>query len=315
MSLPVESKSFGLKTLLRFDVPLFRYSTFQIGGPARYFSEPSSVEEIEALLEFARSEELPVLTIGKGSNLLFPDEGFPGLVMTLIRFEPKKILFDEEQCTVTASSGVNLYRLAMACREACLGGIEFLSHIPGTLGGALVMNAGFGRFPGQPMEIGDRVEEVTVLTPEGELRKLGAGEVEFRYRETNLDPFIILEARLKLYKARREEIQAEIRSNFNYRNRVQDLRYPSAGSVFKNPSGAPGSSGQLIDKVGLKGERVGGAMISERHANFIVNTGGAKASDVLALIQLAQAKVFEAFGVRLEPEIRRITAPLGELRS
>ncbi len=306
MSLPEESKVSELRVPLRFDVPLSRYSTLQIGGNARYFSEPSSVDELQSLLEFARTEQLPVIGIGKGSNILFPDTGFPGLVITFIHYEPERIAFDPSEETVTASSGVNLYRLALACRDAELGGLEFLSHVPGTLGGALMMNAGFSRFPGKKMEIGELVEEVTVLTPEGNIQRLRKEEISFSYRKTSLEGMILLEGRLKLHRSSREAVQAEIKANFDYRNRVQDLRYPSAGSVFKNPGGNHGSSGQLIEKAGLKGKRIGKAMISDKHANFIVNLGGAKAQDVLELIQLAQEKVWEAFGVRLETEVRII---------
>ena len=307
MNLHDESKALDLKTQLRSDVSLTRYSTFQIGGRARFFAEPSQTAELECLLQFARSEELPFLVIGKGSNILFPDEGFPGLVITLIRFEQNRIEFDRERSTVTASSGINLYRLATAARDAGLAGLEFLSHVPGTLGGALMMNAGFSRERGTKKEIGDLVEEVTVLGPDGELRRLGRDQLTFDYRRTNLDGWIILEARLALKAGPPEKIQTEILANFAYRNGVQDLRYPSAGSVFKNPEGKQGSSGQLIEEVGLKGHRIGGAMISERHANFIVNRGGARASEVVELVQLAQDRVLEAHGVRLEPEIRILT--------
>lgn len=309
MNLPDESKIFEPKTLLRSDVSLARYSTFQIGGNARFFSEPASLEELRFLLDFARTEELPFLAIGKGSNILFPDDGFPGLVITFIHFAPNNIVFDEEREGVTASSGVNLYRLALAARDAGFGGLEFLSHIPGTLGGALMMNAGFSRLPGQKREIGDWVEEVTVITSEGELRCLKREELLFHYRETSLEGMIILEARLKLYRAKPEKIQEEIQACFRYRNGVQDLRYPSAGSVFKNPQGKQGSSGQLIDKVGLKGKKIGGAMISDRHANFIVNIGGARSTHVKDLITLAQDRVLETFGIHLEPEIRIIRSP------
>lgn len=315
MSLPDESRLSGLRIPLRYNVLLSRFSTFRIGGPARFFSEPTSCEELEGLLQFARSEGLPVLIIGKGSNILFPDDGFPGLVITTIHFEPNKIICDAVEETVTASSGVNLYRLALTARDAHLGGIEFLSHIPGTLGGALMMNAGFSRFAGKKAELGDVVEEVTVLTLEGEPRSLRREDLEFSYRKSNLEGWVILEAKLRLRAAKPEDIQREIQANFDYRNRVQDLRYPSAGSVFKNTPGAPASSGQLIEKIGLKGKRVGGAMISDRHGNFIVNLGGARASDVLELIEMAQKKVFEAFGIHLEPEIRIIESPLVEVLS
>ena len=156
------------------------------------------------------------------------------------------------------------------------------------------------------MEIGNYVEEVVVLTAEGEVQTLDRSRLKFGYRTSNLEGFMILEGRLKLFPARPDEIHHEIQESFSYRNRVQDLRYPSIGSIFKNPGAQQGSSGQLIEKAGLKGKRIGGAMISDRHANFIVNVGGAKASEVLELIALAQEKVLEQFGVHLEPEIRII---------
>ncbi|MBI2167095.1 MAG: UDP-N-acetylmuramate dehydrogenase [Candidatus Omnitrophica bacterium] len=304
MNLPDGLKTAEFRIPLRFDVSLARYSTFQIGGPARYFAEPTTSEELELLLQFARQEKIPFLAIGKGSNLLFPDEGFPGLVATLIHFEPERIVFDKTNYTVTVSSGIHLYRLALAARDQGFGGLEFLSHIPGTVGGALVMNAGFSRFPGRKMEIGDFVQEVSALTPAGEAVRLGRESLEFSYRKSNLEGLVLLGAQLKLFPRDREEIQKEIQANFSYRNKVQDVRYPSVGSVFKNPPGDSGSAGQLIDRAGLKGKRIGGAMISPRHANFIVNVGGARATDVLRLIELVQEKVSELFGVRLEPEVR-----------
>lgn len=304
MNLPDGLKTTEFRIPLRFDVSLARYSTFQIGGPARYFAEPTTRQELELLLQFARQEKIPFLAIGKGSNLLFPDEGFPGLVVTFIHFEPDRIAFDRENYIVTASSGINLYRLSLASRDQGFGGVEFLSHIPGTVGGALMMNAGFSRLSGPKMEIGDLVQEVSALTPAGEGVRLGRESLEFSYRRSNLEGLVLLEAQLKLFPRDREEIQKEIQANFSYRNKVQDVRYPSVGSVFKNPPGDLGSAGQLIDRAGLKGKRFGGAMISPRHGNFIVNVGGAKASDVLRLIELVQEKVSEAFGVRLEPEVR-----------
>ena len=294
------------KLLLRTDVSLSRYSTFQIGGNARFFAEPAHLNELQSLLAFARSEGIPVLGIGKGSNVLFPDQGFPGLVITFIHYEPKRIEFDPEHFVVTASSGVNLYRLALACRDAGFGGVEFLSHVPGTLGGALMMNAGFSRTPGVKNEIGELVEEITVLTPEGDIRILERSALAFHYRKSGLEGHILLEAKLKLFWAEPEVIQREIEACFSYRNRVQDLRYPSAGSVFKNPESGQGPAGQLIERVGLKGHRIGNAMFSDKHGNFIVNLGGARASEVLGLIHLAQEKVLEKFGVPLEPEIRII---------
>ncbi len=293
-------------TIPRKDVALSRFSTFQIGGDAKFFAEPKNLEGLKSLLEFAKSEEVPVIGIGKGSNVLFPDEGFPGLVITFIHYEPTHIIFDIERTTVTVSAGVNLYRLALAARDAGFGGTEFLSHIPGTVGGALMMNAGFSRVPGKRMEIGNLAEEITTLTPDGVICHLGREEISFHYRKSGLEGYILLEARLRLHRAKPEDIQTEIEACFEYRNTVQDLRYPSAGSIFKNPGANQDSAGQLIDQAGLRGRRIGNAMISDRHANFIVNLGGAKASHVIELIQLAQEKVFEKFEVRLEPEVRII---------
>ncbi len=309
MNLPDESKIPALETLLRSEVSLARYSTLQTGGPARFFSEPKTQQELIRLLQFTRSEGLPFLVIGKASNILFPDEGFPGLVITLIHFEQNRIAFDRERHTATVSSGVNLYRLATVCRDAGLGGTEFLSHIPGTLGGAVRMNAGFSRVRGVKKEIGDLVEELTVLTEDGHVCSLSRTDLIFQYRHTNLDGTIILEAKLGLTPASPEEIQSEILANFAYRNSVQDLRYPSAGSVFKNPQASQGSCGQMIEQVGLKGKRIGGAMISDRHANFIVNVGGARSADIIELVRLAQQRVWEEFAVRLEPEIQIIQTP------
>ena len=168
------------------------------------------------------------------------------------------------------------------------------------------MNAGFGRAGRSYQEIKDVIHSLTLLDLEGRLRTLEKGEVEFGYRTSNLPAGIVVDATFQVVKSTTEAVRIEVKANFAYRNSVQDLRYPSAGSVFKNPGASQGSSGQLIEKAGLKGKKIGGAMISDKHANFIVNVGGAKASQVVELITCAQEKVFEAFEIRLEPEIRII---------
>ncbi len=295
-----------LKTSLRHNVSLARYCTMQVGGPATYFAEPTREEELIELLDFARHENIPWMILGKGSNVLFQDEGYPGLVVTLIHYEQDRIEFDPEGLRVTASSGIYLYRLVLVCRDKGMGGIEFLANVPGTLGGALIMNAGFSRFPGQRNEIGDLIEEVTVLQPNGKKETLLQSDLDFSYRRSNLNGKIILSATLKVWRRRSEEIEKEVQANFEYRNSKQDLKHPSSGSVFKNPLPPTPSAGQLIERLELKGMRVGGAKVSELHGNYIINAGGAKSSDVIELMTKIQQAVLDGTGIKLEPEVRII---------
>ncbi len=298
-----------LKVSLRPNVLLARYTTMQVGGEALYFAEPTCEDELLEAIEFARQEKISFMVLGKGSNVIFPDAGYPGLVITLIHFQDNRIEFDPENPRVTVSSGVHLYRFALACRNAGLGGAEFLANIPGTLGGAVVMNAGFSRFPGQLNEIGDLVEEVTVLSEDGSKERLARKDLAFSYRHSNLEGRIVLEAKLLLWRRKPEEIEKEIRANFDYRNRKQDLLHPSSGSIFKNPKAPNPSAGQLIEKLGLKGTRVGSAMVSEKHGNYIINCGQAKSSDVIELIEKIQKTVLDATEVFLEREVRIIEKP------
>jgi UDP-N-acetylmuramate dehydrogenase len=282
----------------------------QVGGPAEYFAEPNTEEELFDLIEFARHENIPFMIVGKGSNVIFPDEGFSGLVITLIHYEQNQILFDEERPFVTASAGIFLYRLCLACRDHGLGGAEFLANIPGTVGGAVIMNAGFSRFAGQRNEIGDILEEVAVLTPEGQKETWTKKDLHFSYRHSNLEGRIVLSATLHLWPRPSDVIQKEIRANFDYRNHKQDLKHPSSGSIFKNPetllNNERVTAGQLIDRLELKGTRIGNAMVSEKHGNYIINTGGAKSADLVQLIQQIQKTVLDATGIQLEPEVRII---------
>ena len=295
-----------LKTSLRHNVPLSRFSTMQVGGPAAVFAEPAREEELLELLEFARHENLPFFILGKGSNVIFPDEGFPGLVITLIHFEQDHIRFDSEKSLLSVSSGIYLYRLALACRDMGIAGTEFLANIPGTFGGALYMNAGFSRFPGQRNEISDLVEDVTVINPAGKKEIMKKEDLEFSYRRSNLEGKVILSGTLRVWKRNKEIIEKEIRANFEYRNQKQDLQHPSSGSIFKNPPAPSLSAGRLIDQCGLKGTQVGGAMVSPKHGNYIVNAGGAKSSDIIELIHKIQKWVLDGTGVLLEPEVRII---------
>lgn len=302
MSLPVDSKTF-----IHTDVPLKSYSTFKIGGPARYFAEPATREELFQVLEFQRAEELRLLVIGRGSNLLISDHGFNGLALSLRSFEPTSFSVENERF-LRASGGMSLFRLAVLSQECSLGGAEFVCHIPGTVGGAVVMNAGFGR-PGQGYhEIKDILDSFTVIDlSSGALKTFRREDILFEYRHTHLPPHsLVLEAVFKLHPKPKSEVESEIKANFSYRNLVQDLRFPSAGSTFKNSKGASLTSGQLLDRARMKGARSGGAMVSERHANFFLNVDHATAEDVLSLISTAQKRVFEEFGVQLEPEVRYV---------
>jgi len=296
----------GLGISPRPNVRLSQFCTMQVGGPAQFFLEPTCEEELAEALEFSRLEKIPYFILGKGSNVIFGDEGFPGLVITLIHYDDNHIQFNRDNWSVTASCGVHLYRLASACRDAGFGGAEFLANIPGTVGGAAVMNAGFSRIPGQKNEIGDLIEEVTVLTQTGQKIKIQREDLEYSYRHSNLQGQIVLDAKLQLWPRDTEEIAKEIRANFDYRNSKQDLKHPSSGSIFKNPAGLNISAGQLVEKAGLKGVSIGGAMVSPRHGNYIINTGSARSSDIIELIQHIQKMVFDATEIILEPEVRII---------
>ena len=298
-----------LKSTLRHKVNLSLYTTMQVGGPATYFAEPANENELSELVEYAVTEKIPYFILGKGSNVLFSDEGFPGLVITTIHMDHEKVTVDVEKSRATASAGMHLYRFVLALRDAGLGGGEFLANIPGTIGGALMMNAGFSRFPGQTNEIGDIAEEVCFLDEHGKRQTWKRDELDFKYRRSNLRGKVILSGTFQLWPRDKEEIQKEIKANFDYRNSKQDLKHPSSGSIFKNPGLPHPSAGLLIEKAGLKGFQVGGAMVSAKHGNYIVNAGGAKTTDVLQLIEKVQKAVFESAGVFLEPEVHVIEVP------
>lgn len=298
MNLPID-----IKTLLRPNVRLSQYTTMQVGGLAKFFADPATEEELLELIDYARHEKMPFMILGKGSNTIFPDEGWPGVVISLLRFEQDKIIFDPDQPRVTASAGIFLYRLVLACRDHRLGGSEFLCNVPGTVGGALIMNAGFSRFAGQRNEIGDIVEDVTVMNADGKKETIARKDLQFSYRHSNLHGKIVLGGTLHLWYRPSEDIQKEIKANFDYRNEKQDLTKPSSGSIFKNPGGEF-SAGQLIDKCGLKGTRIGDAMVSPKHGNYFINAGQAKSSEFVQLIEKIQKAVFDATGILLEPEVR-----------
>ncbi|MBI3990598.1 MAG: UDP-N-acetylmuramate dehydrogenase [Candidatus Omnitrophica bacterium] len=286
---------------LRLNEPLSRHTTFRIGGPVDYFIEPADLYQLKKTLSFCRKEKLAFMVIGSGSNLLVNDAGVKGIVIKLNSPYFKKV--NVKGLSVTAGAGVKLGRLVQVAAKSGLGGLEFLAGIPGTVGGALIMNAGVkGRDSGSRKEISRFIKEIKALDGKGKIVKLKKNEMRFSYRNSNLGKYIILGARFYLRREPSEAIEKRVKEYLDYKKQTQDLTFPSAGCIFKNPAGH--SAGYLLDKCGLKGKRIGGAKVSERHANFIVNEDGAKAADVLSLVELARKKVKARFGIKLSPEIK-----------
>jgi len=283
---------------VHFDRPLARYTTIGIGGPAACLYEPANLENLSRFLAFLNRESIPYIVIGKGSNLLFTDKGFDGVVMVMGR-GISEFMFEEGMNgpSVTAGAGLPISALVSRCSAEGLSGLEFLVWIPGTVGGAVAMNAGaFGH------ETGSVVSEVHALSPEGDLVVYRKSSLSFGYRCSNIKPGnVIAKVLFHVTRGEHADIADAIAQYGRLRKEKQPLGMRSAGSVFKNPPG--GYAGALIEDAGLKGERVGGAMISGVHANFIVNTGGAASDDVLRLVELARRKVYESAGIELELEI------------
>ena len=277
----------------RFDEPMAAHTRYQIGGPAGCFVEAASVAMLQAAMTFASENELPLTVIGAGSNLLVPGEGLRGLVVK-VDIRTARV----EGTALTAGAGLALARAAAVAHEHGLRGLEFGAGIPGSVGGALAMNAGcWGT------EIGPLVEQVQVVERSGALRTLGRDECEFAYRSSNLRTLgaAIAEATLKLEPGVPAEIEHLMAEHRAWRATAHPLEHPNAGSVFKNPP--DDTAGRLIETAGCKGMRVGAAEVSAKHANFIVNLGGATYADVTGLITLVRARVESQFGVTLELEL------------
>jgi UDP-N-acetylmuramate dehydrogenase len=278
--------------------PLSGLTTFRIGGPAEMFARPRTVRALREMLAWLRERKVAVRIIGAGSNILACDGGVKGCVLKLDRGAFRSI--SVKGTRVSCGAGVPLPALIRRCSREGLSGAEFLAGIPGTVGGALAMNCGVSA-GGTTVSIGDIVEDVTVLRYDGRVRVLKKGGVRFSYRGSSLSRAIVTRAVFSLRRSTPAKVAAGVRS-WVERRRGQEYRYPSAGCVFRNPPGE--SAGRLIDGCGLKGREAGGARISERHANFIVNTGGARCSDVLALMSLIRKEVKKRRGIELRPEIK-----------
>lgn len=280
--------------------PMSLHTSFRIGGPAEWFVEAGSEEAVVRVLALCREEEVPCHVIGNGSNLLVSDAGVPGVVLCLGNAF-SDIAFEGE--TVTAQTGILLARLARMAAQKGLAGLAFAAGIPGTLGGGLYMNA--GAYGGELVQV---VTGARLLFPDGTVRDAEAPELALGYRRSSLmdSGAVALSVTLKLHEGDEAAIFAEMEDLAARRRDKQPLEYPSAGSTFKRPAGH--YAGQLIEAAGLKGARVGGACVSEKHAGFVINDGGATAADVLALCELVQEKVYASSGIHLEREIRFLGA-------
>ena len=285
---------------------LKKYTTMRVGGNARYIFFPTSSDEIKEILDYANEHDVRCILIGNGSNIIFADEGFDGIVIRLFN-NMSKITVDAENCRIYAEAGALLSKIAIYAKDDSLAGMEFAAGIPGTLGGAIVMNA--GAYGG---EMKDIIEYVDVLE-NGTIKRYDNQDMGFEYRksiinedETDryLSSRIIIGAGLKLKKGDKSHIETKMGELRLSRSTKQPLEYPSSGSTFKRPEGY--FAGKLIEDAGLKGYRVGGAMVSEKHAGFVINYDHATTADIIRLIEDVQGKVNEEFGVMLEPEVKII---------
>lgn len=284
-----------LRGVVRADEPLHEHTSLRIGGPS-VMVFPADAEDIARVLRWAHERGVAVYPLGAGTNVLAPDEGLRGVVL---RSKPALDYVRVEGSRLIAGAGASVARVVAQAAQQGLRGAEVLAGVPGSMGGALVMNAGT-----RAGEIGPRVAWVRVLDERGEERRLTPAELQYGYRTSALQrqPWFVLEGMLDLEPGDPAEVRAELDRLLQYRNRTQPLVLPNAGSIFKNPPGD--AAGRLIDAAGCKGWREGGASVSTLHANWIVNEGQATARDVLRLMARVWRAVRDRFGVALEPEIR-----------
>lgn len=279
-------------------VPLAKYTTIKIGGPADLFIQPSSIENLQKVLEVMKRNQIMWRAIGRGSNLLVSDSGIKGAVIQLGSGLDKLEITEDE---IKVGAGYSLISLATVISKKGLSGLEFASGIPGSIGGAVYMNAG-----AHGSDISKILTKAHILFADGQMKWLSNQEMDFSYRTSILQkkPGILLEAVFKLVKGDREKIVSEMQKNKDYRKETQPWNLPCAGSIFRNP--LPYYAGQLIEEAGLKGFSIGGAKISEMHGNFIVNTGSATAKDVLDLIQYVKNTIHQRYSIKIETEVEII---------
>lgn len=277
--------------------PMRRYTTFQVGGLADFLVLPETIDQIKEVIQLAKKEEVPYLLLGNGSNMLVSDCGFSGIVIRFHRFHKMEV--NGEQ--IIAQAGVSLALLGKTAWKHSLTGLEFAAGIPGTLGGAIRMNA--GAYGG---EMKDVVTEVKVLTEQGEILDLSAEQLEFSYRKSVVEErnYVVLEVKMQLQQGNADEIRSYMDELSKQRREKQPLEYASAGSTFKRPEGY--FAGKLIQDAGLRGFAIGDAMVSEKHCGFVINRKKATAKEILDLMKHIRQDVKEKFGVLLEPEVRFI---------
>lgn len=279
--------------------PLANHTTIKIGGPADLFVEPSSIDNLEKVMDLVIEEQIPWRAIGRGSNLLVSDQGIEGVVIKLGAGIDHLEIKDQE---IIVGGGHSIVSLSTIMSKKGFSGLEFASGIPGSVGGAVYMNAG-----AHGSDISKILKKARILFEDGKISWLNNEEMEFSYRTSVLQkkkPGIVLEAVLLLKEGEKSKIVAEMQKNKDYRKETQPYNFPCAGSIFRNP--LPNYAGKLIEVAGLKGYSMGGAKISEMHGNFIINAGNATAQDVLNLIQHVKNTIFELYEIHMETEVEII---------
>jgi UDP-N-acetylmuramate dehydrogenase len=288
----------GTNCPLRSQVSLASLTSFRVGGPAEWYVAPHCLDDLQASFDWAKTQGLPLTLLGAGSNLLVSDSGLSGLVICTRHL--RNTYFDEETGTVTAGAGEPIARLAWQAAERGWEGLEWAVGIPGTVGGAVVMNAGAHKSCTADLLVG-----VTTLSPTGMIEELTPQDLRFSYRTSSLQggDRLVVQATFKLKPgADPVQVRAMTAQHLEQRRRSQPYHLPSCGSVFRNPETRPAA--WLIEQIGLKGYTIGGAQVAERHANFILNCGGAKASDIFQIIRHIQQQVEQHWSLRLEPEVK-----------
>jgi UDP-N-acetylmuramate dehydrogenase len=284
----------GLEEIVNKDCPLSKYTWYGIGGNADYLVIPKTIEQLRTVVQRCNENDIVLHVLGFGSNLLIDDEGVRGVVVKLEGDEFAGTKF--EGSIITTSAGANLSKLVLECVRRGLSGLEALTGIPGSVGGAIRMNAG-GNFG----DIGASVETVTLMDKEGNIFEKSKPELVFDYRWVNITAKVILGAKIGLIESDPDQMLRTIKEIWIYKKNSQPLNSKNAGCVFKNPRGL--SAGALIDRTGLKGLQIGGAQVSEKHANFITTVKGCKSSDVKRLIEAVRERVVEKFKIELELEL------------
>ncbi len=284
----------GFEKIVRQDEPLAMHTWFQLGGPAEYFAEPEDVDQLIALIQRCRQEGVPVRLLGGGSNILVRDEGVPGMVLRLTANAFGAIRVQGQ--SIVAGGGATLGRVITTAVHRGLAGLETLIGIPGTLGGALHGNAGT-----RSGDVGQWTSQATVITQDGEVFQRGRDDLVFEYHQSGLDELVILEAEFQLEEDDPRELARRMQKHWIVKKAAQPMGHQCAGCVFRNPRGA--NAGELIDEAGLKGTRIGGAVVSDRHANFIVAEPECTSQDVLRLIDLIRGQVHERLDEELEREL------------